>query len=99
MSVRFGAIAMAIGGVSALVGVAAVQDADSSWPTYGGTPANLKYAPLDQIDRTNAGALKIAWRWRSIDEDTKPVLPTCTSAFTRRPCTVRSARMGAAGGS
>jgi hypothetical protein len=70
MRVRVSVMVTVIG-ACVLVGAASMQDADSSWPTYGGTPASLKYAPLDQIDRTNAGALTIAWRWRSIDEDKK----------------------------
>ncbi len=70
MRVRVGAMVTVIT-TSVLVGAASRQDGDSSWPTYGGSAASLKYAPLDQIDHTNASALKIAWRWRSIDEDRK----------------------------
>ena len=55
----------------ALVGAASLQRGESTWPSYGGSQASLKYSPLDQIDRSNAGRMKIAWRWRSIDEDTR----------------------------
>ncbi len=41
------------------------------WPSYGGTKGNLKYSALDQINAENLKSLKIAWRWRSIDEDIK----------------------------
>jgi quinoprotein glucose dehydrogenase len=39
------------------------------WRTYGGTYASARYSPLDQIDRTNVGQLRVAWRWRSPDHD------------------------------
>jgi glucose dehydrogenase len=39
------------------------------WPTYGGTLHNARYSPLDQINRDTVKRLKIAWRWRSPDED------------------------------
>jgi quinoprotein glucose dehydrogenase len=37
------------------------------WPAYAGTYAAAHYSPLAQIDRTNAGKLHIAWRWKSPD--------------------------------
>ena len=43
----------------------------AEWPSYGATAANLKYSALDQINRSNLKQLKIAWRWKSIDEVTK----------------------------
>ena len=41
---------------------------DSEWPAYGGDKANHKHSSLDQIRRDNVARLRIAWRWRSIDE-------------------------------
>lgn len=41
---------------------------DSEWPVYGGDKANTKYSPLDQIRKENVSQLRIAWRWRSIDD-------------------------------
>lgn len=41
------------------------------WPSYGGSLANLKYSALDKINKDNVKRLKIAWRWRSIDDDKK----------------------------
>ena len=32
------------------------------WPTYGGSNANLKYGPFDQINPDNVKRLRIAWR-------------------------------------
>jgi quinoprotein glucose dehydrogenase len=43
--------------------------AGGEWPTYGGTLQNARYSPLDQINRDTVKRLKIAWRWRSPDED------------------------------
>jgi quinoprotein glucose dehydrogenase len=37
------------------------------WPAYAGTYASARYSPLDQINATNAGDLKVAWRWTSPD--------------------------------
>ena len=37
------------------------------WPSYGGDLGSTKYSPLDQIDATNFGDLRIAWRWQSVD--------------------------------
>jgi quinoprotein glucose dehydrogenase len=37
------------------------------WPAYAGTYAAARYSPLTQIDRTNAGKLHVAWRWKSPD--------------------------------
>src|SRR5215471_7201275 len=38
------------------------------WRSYGSDPASTKYAPLDQINRTNVERLEFAWRWASIDQ-------------------------------
>jgi len=35
----------------------------NEWSVYGGDAGHTRYAPLDQIDATNAGDLEIAWRW------------------------------------
>jgi len=43
--------------------------ARGEWPTYGGTPANARYSPLDQITRDNVKRLRIAWRWVSPDRE------------------------------
>ncbi len=37
------------------------------WRYYGGDPGSTKYSPLDQINKDNAGQLKIAWTWDSPD--------------------------------
>jgi len=39
---------------------------DGEWPSFGGDPGNTKYSPLEQIDRSNFGALKVAWSWESV---------------------------------
>jgi quinoprotein glucose dehydrogenase len=41
--------------------------ARGEWPAYAGTYASARYSPLDQINATNAGDLKVAWRWTSPD--------------------------------
>jgi quinoprotein glucose dehydrogenase len=52
--------------------------ARGEWPAYAGSYASAKYSPLDQIDRTNVGTLRIAWRWTSPDHavrDGNPNVP------------------------
>jgi quinoprotein glucose dehydrogenase len=38
---------------------------DVEWRFYGGNLASQRYSPLDQIDASNAGELKIAWRFNA----------------------------------
>jgi glucose dehydrogenase len=48
----------------ASVAVAANAKYDSGkWKYWGGDAGQTRYAPLDQIDASNVGRLKIAWRW------------------------------------
>jgi quinoprotein glucose dehydrogenase len=42
---------------------AVASSAGVEWPFYGGNLASQRYSPLDQIDASNAGQLKIAWRF------------------------------------
>ncbi len=45
---------------------AAEKSAESSeWASYSGDSWSTKYAPLDQIDKSNVNKLRIAWRWSS----------------------------------
>jgi quinoprotein glucose dehydrogenase len=41
--------------------------AKGEWRYYGGDAGSTKYSPLDQINASNAGKLKIAWSWESPD--------------------------------
>jgi quinoprotein glucose dehydrogenase len=43
--------------------------AAAEWPSYGGDKASSKYSPLDQVDAKNFRSLKVAWTWRSPEED------------------------------
>jgi quinoprotein glucose dehydrogenase len=45
--------------------------ADEDWPSYGAEAANRKYSPADQIGQDSVQRLRIAWRWRSPDEEKK----------------------------
>ena len=49
--------------------------ARGEWPTYGGTHANARYSPLDQINRDNVQQLRIAWRWPSPDRELMAARP------------------------
>jgi len=52
--------------------------ATGEWPTYGGDLANSKYSPLDQINASNFGSLRIAWRAKSPDGFLSMTLPDGT---------------------
>jgi quinoprotein glucose dehydrogenase len=38
---------------------------DGEWRTYGGDLGNTRYAPLDQIDKSNFNKLEVAWRFKT----------------------------------
>ena len=44
---------------------------DSEWPAYGRDPGGSRYSPLDQINRSNVTALKVAWTYRTGAVDVK----------------------------
>jgi quinoprotein glucose dehydrogenase len=52
------------------------------WPAYAGTYAAARYSPLAQIDRSNAGKLHIAWRWKSPDIAIHEANPEIGPSFT-----------------
>jgi quinoprotein glucose dehydrogenase len=35
------------------------------WPVYGGDQSGSKYSPLADIDKTNVARLKVAWSWKT----------------------------------
>jgi quinoprotein glucose dehydrogenase len=51
------------------------------WPAYAGSNGAQRWSPLDQIDRTNAKKLQIAWRWRSPDHDVRAQTPGIAPPF------------------
>ncbi|OJU37686.1 MAG: pyrroloquinoline quinone-dependent dehydrogenase, partial [Alphaproteobacteria bacterium 65-37] len=50
--------------------------ARGEWPAYAGTYAAARYSPLGQIDRGNAGDLRVVWRWKSPDNAIKDGNPS-----------------------
>ncbi|HSC17016.1 MAG TPA: PQQ-binding-like beta-propeller repeat protein, partial [Gammaproteobacteria bacterium] len=42
------------------------------WRFYGGNLASQRYSPLDQIDASNAGQLKVAWRFNTGNYGPRP---------------------------
>jgi hypothetical protein len=70
--------------VSALLSPDPARGDQGEWHSYGGSLANHKFAALDQINQDNVKQrLKIAWRWRSLDEDKKKG-SRCSPLATRR---------------
>ena len=46
-----------------------VPDMGTEWTSYGGDKASSKYSPLSQIVANNFDRLRVAWTWRSPDEE------------------------------
>ena len=46
-----------------------VASPSGEWRAYGASTASTKYAPLDQIDRTNVMDLRLAWRQSAIPDE------------------------------
>ena len=44
----------------------------ADWLSIGGDPGGTKYSPLNQIDASNVGKLKVAWRWKSENFGARP---------------------------
>ena len=47
----------------------AANDRRGAWPSYGGSPANVHYSVLTQIDTGNVGRLQKAWEYHTGDGD------------------------------
>jgi len=45
---------------------------NGEWRAYAGEPGSTKYSPLDQINRDNAGTLRIAWRFKTDNLGARP---------------------------
>ena len=78
--------ALALAGLAVLVAEAQTGGAaeSSDWPYFGGTRAFTRYAPLDQIDRTNVARLRVAWRRPGIDASfTRPFPELEPSGYLR----------------
>ena len=46
-----------------------VSGTATEWPSYGGDKASSKYSPLAQVNAGNFHRLRIAWTWRSADQE------------------------------
>src|SRR5919106_619435 len=61
--------------------------ADAGWPAYGRDPGGSRYAPLAQVNRGNAGQLKVAWTYRTGAAEVK-ALAAKKAAFEATPIMV-----------
>jgi quinoprotein glucose dehydrogenase len=64
---RLRLIGWCVGLCLCLTANSATQTPNSEWRSYNGDSRSTKYAPLDQINRTNVRSLRIAWRRPSVD--------------------------------
>ena len=58
-----------LGGVTSTAQAVKVRGTATEWLSYGGDKAGAKYAPLAQIGSDNFNRLRVAWTWRSADEE------------------------------
>jgi quinoprotein glucose dehydrogenase len=65
-------VAACAGGVFIPGARAAVKDPAREWQHYGGDPGASRYSPLNQINRSNASRLKVAWVHRTEDSVERP---------------------------
>jgi quinoprotein glucose dehydrogenase len=66
---RLRAAIISICAVACLPALAGSIDTSAGeWPTYGGDLYSRKYSPLDQINGDNFSRLRVAWRWKSVDD-------------------------------
>ncbi len=69
----------ALAGVVAvsLLGITGCASDYRGWKTYGGTPDQIRYSALDQIDRSNVHELEVAWMYdtgEAGDLQTQPIV-------------------------
>ncbi|MEP7272992.1 MAG: hypothetical protein ABI882_15945, partial [Acidobacteriota bacterium] len=57
------------------------------WPHYGGDVGGSKYSPLDSINRSNVGTLKVAWTFNTGDLSDGTTI-SARSAFECTPLVV-----------
>ncbi len=70
--IRLGAAAAALpllGDVAALCQLPAAASTPVEWRHYAGDNASSKYSTLDQVTAENFSNLKVAWTWRSVEEE------------------------------
>lgn len=68
-------------------GVAQAKDgkARHDWPSFTGSLHADRYSPLKQIDRTNVGQVKVAWRRAAIDASVLARWPDAVASAYFRP--------------
>ncbi|MEO8075352.1 MAG: PQQ-binding-like beta-propeller repeat protein [Acidobacteriota bacterium] len=73
-NVRVTLLALALGTVAATATPVGAQSGarNGEWPTYGGDLGNTRYAPLDQITRSNFTDLEVAWRFTTDNLGPRP---------------------------
>lgn len=69
-----------------LLGVVALQSAQLGWPQYGGDPGGQRYSSSSQINKSNVGSLKRAWKFDTGDVSDRENKPS--SAFECTPILV-----------
>jgi alcohol dehydrogenase (cytochrome c) len=88
------ALALASAVSSAQVPFERIVNSDAepgSWLTYSGNYAGHRFSALDEIDRENVGALRVAWVYQFTEGgrvETSPIVADGVMYFTEPPATV-----------
>jgi quinoprotein glucose dehydrogenase len=56
---------------------AGIPAGQRDWPAYGGGPGDMRYSPLDQVNRQNVQNLQVAWTYDTGEKgglDTSPII-------------------------
>jgi quinoprotein glucose dehydrogenase len=64
-------------------GAAQDRSEGAEWLNVGGDKGSTRYSPLRQIDRTNAGQLRIAWRRPGVADELRAKYPEVRSGTNR----------------
>ena len=68
------AVGMALGLSATLAGQAGAgaSQGETEWRFFGSDPGATRYSPADQIDASNVGDLRVAWRWSARNYGPRP---------------------------
>src|SRR5689334_14305029 len=74
-----------LGSAMCLLLAGGLASSSGDWPSYGHDPGGERFSPLNAINRSNVGRLKIAWTFRTGDayqpKESKPTAFEATPLY------------------
>ena len=65
-------VIIGVAALTLLIGAAPAASAQRvDWANTSGDPGAMRYAPVADIDRSNVGRLKLAWRWNTGEQSVR----------------------------